>query len=203
MLITFLKKRNLQKKNAHKMSFQIFDTSYASNNQEILRWSSIAVASFLTVVVLIWGAMVFTGDPFKADVEAAASRDATRDLDDLTGANTLMRRLVIAMFFMITVASTFLSWYVASLHMAQNNLIALDVINFVIVMLLSLAAYLYYKSDRKRGAASAFIGSAAALEFVALILLLASPTAAGSDGVLTQSALYVPLLIATMNAMSR
>lgn len=185
------------------MSFAVFDTSYASNNSEILRYTSIAVAAFLTVICLIWAAMVYTGDRFKQDVADATSLNAEKDGESVTPGDTLMRRLTIALFFMIVVASTFLSWYVAALHMSNNNLIALDVLNFVVVIFLSLAAYLYYKRDRKKGAASAFVGAAAVLELVALVVLLASPTAAGSNGTLVQSALYVPLLVATMAAMAR
>lgn len=190
------------------MSFAVFDTTYARNNSEILRWSSVGVAAFLTVICLVWAAIIYSKPSFKADVVASVARDAAdnSDLDNIEqpeeGA-TMMRRMTIALFFMMTVAATFLSWYIASLHMSQNNLIALDVLNFAIVIMLGLGAYMYYKTHRKRGAARCFVGIAAVLEWVALIVLLVSPTTSGSNGVLTQSALYVPLLIATMTAATR
>ena len=184
------------------MSYSVFDTSFASNNSEILRWASVGVAAFLTVVVLVWGAMVYTKDTFKSDVEAMVLRDADAE-DSVTKVDTMMRRLVIAMFFLATVASTFLSWYVASLHLEKNYLIALDVLNFVSILFLCLGAYMYYKTRRMRSSAVTLAGFAAVMEFVALIILIAAPTAANADGTVTQSALYIPLMIATLAAMAR
>ncbi len=174
------------------MSFSVFDTSFASNNTEILRWTSVGIAGFLTIICLIWGAMIYTKKTF------------TDSIKQTTGmSETLAPRIVIASLFLITVASTFLSWYVASLHMFQNNLIALDVLNFVIIMFLSISAYMYYKTNSRQQIARVFVGSAVVLEIIALIILTVSPTAAGSNGILTQSALYVPLLIATLSSMLR
>jgi hypothetical protein len=111
--------------------------------------------------------------------------------------------LMIAFFFMVTIASTFLSWYVASLHVAKNNLIAIDVLNFGSILMLSLAAYCYYRTKPLRASANGLIAIALVMEMVAFICLIVSPTAAGTDGTLVQTALYVPLMAMTVSAMSR
>lgn len=182
------------------MSSPVFDTNYARNNQETLRWASVAIAGFFTVLCLIWAAMVFHKDRFNQD--AAYTIEYSRTVEQ-SSMNYAFRMLMIAFFFMVTVASSFLSWYIASLHMSKNNLIALDVLNVVTVICLGLAAYFYYKNTRRNDATSrSFLGSACVLEFVALIVLLVSPTAAGSNGTLTQSALAIPLLVATFVMLS-
>jgi len=183
------------------MSFSVFDTNYTRNNQDVLRWASVAVAGFLAVVTLIWAAMVWNSQSFNEDVEKAANKESAEGLGGTMGSNKTMRLICIALFFLVTIAATFLSWYVAALHMAKNNLIATDTLNVLIVILLSLAAYFFYKRIRSRGAATSCVGTALALEFVTLIVLLASPTASGPNGTLTQSALYIPLLVTTIGAL--
>jgi hypothetical protein len=180
------------------MSFSVFDTGYARNNQDVLRWASVAVAGFLTVLVLIWAAMISHNDRFQKDTQQAAKDSEMSDGQGCCSASKTFRLLMVALFFMITIASAFLSWYVASLHMSKNNLIALDVLNIVSVIFLGLAAYFYYKQSRNDTSCRSFLGSAAVLEFVALIVLMISPTSAGSNGALTQSALMVPLFVSTI-----
>lgn len=178
-------------------TYSVFDTSYAKNNQDILRWASVAIAGFLTVLTLIWAAMIYYKPRFNEDCLRAAEAAKRSGQADSCGSSVAFKMLIVALFFMITVASAFLSWFIASLHMAKNNLIALDVLNVVVIIFLSLAAYFYYKDPPSDTACRSFLGSAFVLEFVALIVLMLSPTTAGNDGSLTQSALAVPLLVAT------
>lgn len=177
--------------------FSVFDTSYAKNNQETLRWASVAIAGFFTVLALIWAAMIYYKPRYKSDCMKAVQEAMSAGETSTCGTSQAFRMLMVALFFMIVLASAFLSWYVASLHMAKNNLIALDVLNVVIVIFMSLAAYFYYKEPPSDMACRNFLGSAFVLEFVALIVLLVSPTTAGQNGTLVQSALAIPLLVAT------
>lgn len=176
-------------------SFTVFDTSYAANNAEILRWTSVAIAGFLTIICLIWAAMVYSKDTYKADLQEYAQKNNKQS-------NMFSRQLLLGLFFILTIASTFLSWYIASLHVTENNLIALDVLNILIVLLISIASYFYYKTNREKDTAKSLLGQTAILELVSLVLLLQSPTAAGTSGSITQSALYAPIFIATLCAMT-
>jgi Na+/melibiose symporter-like transporter len=180
------------------MSEPIFSTSYAKKNQSVLRWISVAIAGVLAVIILIWSAVVSTKDSFKQDVDAEIAREKAEGNGDSLGTSRQLRLMMIGFFFLLVVGSVFLSWFVASLHMFSNNLIAFDVIQIVAIIFLCLASYFWYKTNRSRGASTTFIGCACVLEFVALIVLLASPTTAGDNGVVTQSALYIPLIVSSL-----
>jgi hypothetical protein len=182
------------------MSYPVFDTGYARNNSDTLRWASVAVASVLVVLCLIWGVMIWTKPKFKADVETSASRTANATAE-LSSGNMTLRLMIIAFFWLVTLVSTWLSWYVASLHMYKSNLIALDVLNVLIFIMLGLSAYFYYKNPPNGGISSMLVSGSLVLEFVALLTLIISPTQAGANGALTQAALYIPLLVTTVTLM--
>ena len=184
------------------MSFPVFETGFAKNNQSVLRWASVAVAAVLSVIVLVWAAVIWTKDTFKQDVEMELQmeREETGG-NSMFGTSKTWRLMTIAFCFLFVVASTFLSWYVAALHVVSDNLIAFDVLQILSVILLCMGSYFWYKQNRVRSAAMSCYGFAAVLEFVALIVLITSPTIAGPNGVTTQSSLYVPLFIATLSAL--
>jgi len=172
------------------MSTNAFSTAYAKSNQETLRWASVAIAGFLAVVVLIFAGVIASKESFRSRI---GGMDATE---------RAFRALGIAFMFLVTVAATFLSWYLAALHLGKNYLIALDVLNFVIVVFLGFAAYFFYRKESpKPGYAVGFLLACMILELVALIVLIAGPQAAGASGTVTQSALYVPLFISTLGLM--
>lgn len=185
--------------------YGVFDTSYARTNQDTLRWASVAIAAVLFLCCLISGVVIYTKPKFKSDLEAADQKAlTTAAATELSSDSTIVKLVVVAFFWLVTLVSTFLSWYIASLHMQKNNLIALDVINVVIFIMLGLAAYFYYKDPpNQAGISRMLVGSSAVLEFIVLIVLLVSTTAAGSNGQLTSSALYVPLFISTLALMWR
>jgi hypothetical protein len=180
---------------------RIFETSYAKANQSVLRWATVAIAAVLTVIVLIWAAIVWTKGSFDKDVQSEIERERVESGGETMGTSKTMRLMTMALCFLITIASTFLSWYVAALHMQSNNLIAFDVLQIVALILLAFGSYFFYKETRSRGATMTCLGWAAVLELVALVVLLASPTRAGPNGVVTQSALYVPLFVSTIAAL--
>lgn len=169
------------------MSFAILETNYAKNNQETLRWASVAVAGFLALIALVWAALIWNSPTFKAITQKEADKNAR-----------IIGLLAIAFFFLMTVASTFLSWYTASLHMYKDNLIALDVLNIVTFFFLSFAAYMYFKQNPMKASARQMTVCAMTLQFVATAVLLISPTAAGLNGALTQSSLYMPFLVSSL-----
>ncbi len=177
----------------------VFETGFAKNNQEVLRWTSVAIAGVLTIIILIWAAIVWTKDSFNQDIDAEIAEEGG---GNTMGTSRTMKLITLAFCFLLAVAATFLSWYIAALHLQSDNLIAFDVLQIVAVILLAFGSYFWYKETRSRGAALTCIGWAAVLELVALVVLLASPTAAGSDGTVTQSALYVPMLVFTICAYS-
>jgi hypothetical protein len=111
--------------------------------------------------------------------------------------------IIVAFFWLITLVSTWLSWYVAALHMYKNNLIALDVLNVLIFIMLGLSAYFYYKNQPNLGLSKMLVSGSLVLEFIALLVLIISPTTAGPNGALTQASLYIPLLVTTVTLMSR
>ncbi len=89
------------------MSFTVFDTSYVKTNQQTLRWASVAIAGFLTFLCIIWAAVVAYKPRYSADLG--------------TGDNRTMKMLQLALYFVFTLAATFLSWYVASLHIGKKQ----------------------------------------------------------------------------------
>ncbi len=183
----------------------IFDTSYARANQDTLRWASVAIAAVLFLCCLIAGVVIYTKPKFRADLQAPEGKSLTNDaVTQLSSGTTVVKLIIVAFFWLIVLVSTFLSWYIAALHMQKNNLIALDVFNVVIFIMLGLAAYFYYKDGTElAGISRMMVGSSAVLELIVIILLLASSTASGSDGQVSSASLYVPLFISTLALMAR
>jgi hypothetical protein len=186
------------------MSFSVFDTSYAKTNSEVLRWVSVGLAGFFAVLAIIWAAAISMKDQFKDEMLGPPGSSERQ--------NCSSRLLILGVFFLMIVAASFLSWFVAAMHIGANNLWALDALNFVALVLLAWASFNYYRKPsatesekekmmRMEGCRN-LIHSAAVLEFVALIVLIASPQAAGSAGVLVQSTLAVPLLVATIACLA-
>ncbi len=171
------------------MNYFVFDTNFARNNQDTLRWASIAVASVVTILCLLWAAMIWKTPTFNDDVTAAVQVN--------TGNYHTFRLILIALMFLTVISTNFLSWYVASLHMSKYNLMAVDVLN----VLMSIAAFLYYKTKQMKTSASVLIGCSTVLMFVTLVVMLLSPTAAGVNGALVQSSLFVPSVVAMIFLM--
>lgn len=169
--------------------YSVFDTSYVSSHQETLRWASVAIAGFMTLLIIIWGIITFSSRRFRD--EMATSRPGW----------FLPAMLSAVLYFAVTVAATFLSWYVAALHIGKNNLIALDVVNFVAILFLGFAVFFRYQSSPNVAASQGSLHIAIMAELIAIIILLASPQAAGSAGILVQTTLYIPLLVSTFGAM--
>ncbi len=180
------------------MSYSVFDTTYIRNNDDTLRWASVAVASVLVVLCLVWSVMIWS--KVRADVQSRKTETANAT-SVMSEGNTTLQMMIIAFFWIVTLVSTWLSWYVAALHMRNKNLIALDVLNVLIFIMLGMSAYFYYKNNPSKNLASMFISGSLVLEFIALLVLVISSTTAGSDGSLTQSALYIPLMVTTISMM--
>lgn len=183
------------------MSYSVFETGYAKNNQETLRWASVALAGFMVVLALIFAAWLWGKDRYQRE-KMTADAAANLAAGGAVAQSMFPPALVVAMYFLVTVASTFLSWYVASLHMGKNNLIALDVMNFIVILFLAFAAYYHYRDNAARAdpndvTPKGFLHMALVVELVVLILLMLSPQTAGSAGLLVQSTLYIPLIVAS------
>ena len=176
------------------MNYPVFDTNFARNNQDTLRWASIAVASVITILCLLWAAMIWKTQPFKDDVTAA--------VNVTTGTYHTFRLILIALVFVTVVSTNFLSWYVGSLHMSKYNLMAVDVLNLSVFILLSIAAFLYYKKQMKTSS-SVLTGTSTVLVFVTLIVMMLSPTAAGVNGALVQASLFTPSVVSMLFLMTR
>ena len=174
-------------------NLKVFETGYAKNNQETLRWASVAIAGFLVLVALIFCVVIATKSRFQNEMGAGGSPDSKP-----------WRMLGFAFFFLFVIASTFLSWYVAALHMSKNYLIALDVLNFVIAVFLGFAAYFYYRNnDPMPGYASGFLFGCLIMELVAFVVLIVAPQAALQAGTTVQTCLYIPLVVTTLALMGR
>lgn len=176
----------------------IFSTEYAKTHQSTLRWVSIAIAGVLVVVTLVWCTVIWTKESFKSDMDKEIEKEKKEAGSDTFGTNKMVRLMSLAFFFLFTVAATFLSWYVASLHVESDSLIAFDVFQVVAIVLLGLASYFFYKQARSRSVAVSLSGCAILLEFVAFVILITSPNWSGQNAVQTQSCLYIPLLISTL-----
>lgn len=177
----------------------IFSTAYAKTHQSVLRWTSIAIAGVLVVITLIWCTILWTKETFKKDMQSQMEREKKESGGvDTMGSNKMIYLMTLAFFFLVTVASSFLSWYVASLHVAGNNLIAFDVFQVVALIFLGLASYFFYKDTRARAVAVSLSGCSLVLEFVAFVILFTSYNYSGQDAVQTQTALYIPMLMATL-----
>ncbi len=176
----------------------IFSTAYAKTHQSVLRWTSIAIAGVIVVISLIWCTIIWTKQSFKDDIAKELAKEKQESGGDTFSTNKTGRLMCLAFLFLVVIASTFLSWYVASLHVDGNNLIAFDVFQVVAMIFLGLSSYFFYKHTRARGAAVGLSGCTLVLEFVAFVILFTSPNFSGQNAVQTQTALYIPLLIATM-----
>lgn len=168
------------------MTEPVFGIGYAKTHDETMRWASIAIAVFMAVVAIIFAGVIASRASFRNRLGAGDTERA-------------LMALKLAFMFLFTLAATFLSWYVAALHLGKDYLIALDVLNFVVLVLLGFAAYFYYrKTDPSMEWTRGLLVCSMIIELVALIVLLAGPQAAGAAGTVTQSALYVPLFITTL-----
>ena len=184
------------------MSYPVFDTGYAKNNDDTLRWASVAVAAVLVVLCLIWGVMIWSKPKFRSDLQRLEDQTSIATTELSNGSMTL-RLIIVAFFWLVTLVATWLSWYVASLHMYKNNLIALDVLNVLIFIMLGLSAYFYYKSPPNSNLSKMLVSGSLVLEFIALLVLIISPTVSGANGQLVSASLYIPLLITTITLMGR
>ncbi len=182
--------------------FGVFDTSYAKANQDTLRFTSIAIAAVIFLCCLIAGVVVYTKKRFRTELESKTGTEVKNVPVQMAG-STVTRLILIAFFWLVTLVATFLSWYVAALHIQKNHLIAFDVLNVIIFIMLALATYFYYKDTPINDASRMLVGSSAVLEFIAIILLMVTNTTSGTDGTLVQSALYVALFISTITKLNR
>jgi len=184
------------------MSYSVFDTSYTRIDNDTLRWASVAVAAVLVVICLVWGVIVWNKPKFKEDVEKA-NTEVSNAQAELSQGSLTFRLMIVAFFWLVTVIATFLSWYVASLHMFKNNLIALDVLNVLVFIMLGLSAYFYYKNPSSPNLSRMLVSGSLVLEFIAWLVLIISPTTSGDNGRLVSASLYIPLLVTTVTLMRK
>ena len=167
------------------MSFAIFDTHYAKINKETLRWVSVSLAALCVVISFVLVAWLRKLS-FKNNSSGKTSETATI--------------IVGTILFLLTVAATFMSWFVAALHINYKYLIAVDIINAITFILLTLYATISIKYDKQM---DSLMVCSLILELTTLIILSNASTSAGTNGSIMQSVLLTPLLGLSVYALCR
>lgn len=163
----------------------VFDTNNLTNDSPGLRYTCVAVAGLVVLIVLLYALYQL----------ATKGSSMSVGMDSCLSAGSLMFLALVSLFF---------SFFIASLNMSVYYLVAAMVF-FVFVgvsVVTSMSSYITGVQKKQQVNAARWLTWTLLSEFCLLVLLMTSPTAAGTAGTVSQSTLLVPTIALSLGAIA-
>ena len=163
----------------------VFDTNNLKNDSPGLRYTSVAVAGLVVLIVLLYFIYQM----------ATKGANIALGLDSCLSAGAMMFLALVALFF---------AHFIASLNVSTYYLVAM-LIFFVFVgiaVVTSMSSYITGKRKDSHVNAARWLTWTLLSEFVLLVLYITSPTDAGSAGTVSQATLLIPTIALTLGSVA-